>query len=129
MVARIETQLRLRDGWIAEIEAVRSNNLLGQVNNIPEGSILESCLKRLRQVFPEHVAERLKNGEAMVAEAHDCVTILFADIVGFTKMSSIVSTKQLFDMLNRLYTQFDLLVDKHGVHKVDTIGDGAHRDI
>jgi class 3 adenylate cyclase len=71
------------------------------------------------------VAERLKNGEHVVAEAHECVTILFADIVGFTKMSAVVKTADLFEMLNRLYTEFDSLADKHGVHKVDTIGDGV----
>ena len=38
-----------------------------------------------RQVFPEHIAERLKSGEAVVAEAHECVTVLFSDIVGFTR--------------------------------------------
>ena len=79
----------------------------------------------IEQVFPCHVAERLKNGESVVAEAFDCVTILFADIVGFTKMSTVVKTGQLFDMLNRLYTRFDDLVDQHGVFKVDTIGDGT----
>ena len=36
-------------------------------------------------MFPEHVAERLKNGESVVAEAHECVTVLFSDIVGFTR--------------------------------------------
>ena len=40
-------------------------------------------------------------------------------------MSTVVKTEQLFDMLNQLYTRFDELVDHHGVHKVDTIGDGA----
>ena len=44
----------------------------------------------LRQVFPQHVARRLKNGEAVAAEAHENVTILFCDIVGFTGMSSSV---------------------------------------
>jgi class 3 adenylate cyclase len=42
------------------------------------------------QVFPQHVARRLKNGEAVAAEAHEHVTILFSDIVGFTSMSSSV---------------------------------------
>ncbi len=35
-------------------------------------------------MFPEHVTEQLKRGEAMVAEAHECVTVLFSDIVGYT---------------------------------------------
>jgi class 3 adenylate cyclase len=52
------------------------------------------------------------------------VTVLFSDIVGFTRLSSRVATEELFGMLNGLYTAFDALVDTHGVHKVDTIGDG-----
>ena len=42
-------------------------------------------------MFPQHVAERLKDGEAVAAEAHESVTILFADIVNFTSMSSTAS--------------------------------------
>ena len=38
------------------------------------------------QVFPRHVSERLKKGEAAVSEAHECVTILFSDIVGYTRL-------------------------------------------
>jgi class 3 adenylate cyclase len=61
----------------------------------------------------------------VISEAHDCVTVLFSDIVGYTSMSTSVNTADVFDMLNRLYTAFDALSDKHGVYKVDTIGDGA----
>ena len=78
-----------------------------------------------RQVFPEHVSQKLKHGEAVISEAHDCVTVLFSDIVGYTSMSTSVNTADVFDMLNKLYTAFDALSDKHGVYKVDTIGDGA----
>lgn len=39
-------------------------------------------------------------------------------------MSTRVATEELFEMLNIMYTAFDALVDKHGVYKVDTIGDG-----
>ena len=79
-----------------------------------------------RQVFPEHVSQKLKHGEAVISEAHDCVTVLFSDIVGYTSMSTSVNTADVFDMLNKLYTAFDALSDKHGVYKVDTIGDGTH---
>lgn len=75
-------------------------------------------------MFPEHVTQKLKHGEAVISEAHDCVTVLFSDIVGYTSMSTSVNTADVFDMLNKLYTAFDALSDKHGVYKVDTIGDG-----
>ena len=76
-------------------------------------------------MFPEHVTQKLKHGEAVISEAHDCVTVLFSDIVGYTSMSTSVNTADVFDMLNKLYTAFDALSDKHGVYKVDTIGDGV----
>lgn len=55
----------------------------------------------------------------------DCpeVTILFSDIVGFTNISSTLAPKDVMDMLNRLYVAFDNLTTKHGLFKVETIGD------
>ena len=51
------------------------------------------------------------------------VTILFADIVGFTKYSSSVSGEEVVNMLSNLFTEFDKICDKLGVYKVYTIGD------
>ena len=75
-------------------------------------------------MFPDHVTMKLKHGDNSITETHECVTVLFSDIVGYTTMSTSVSTADVFDMLNRLYTAFDALSDKHGVYKVDTVGDG-----
>jgi class 3 adenylate cyclase len=58
-----------------------------------------------------------------VAEAFDSVTILFADVVGFTKISSRVSPEQLVLLLNELFTVFDNLADANGLEKIKTIGD------
>jgi adenylate cyclase len=46
------------------------------------------------------------------------VTILFSDIVGFTEIAGASATEDLISMLNRMFTAFDALVDKHGVYKV-----------
>eukprot|EP00798_Chlamydomonas_sp_ICE-L_P012586 gene12586-15810_t len=58
-----------------------------------------------------------------LARSHEQVTILFMDIVGFTTMSKSVASAAVLDFLNRLFTLYDGLCDKHNVHKVETAGD------
>jgi ubiquitin carboxyl-terminal hydrolase 48 len=60
---------------------------------------------------------------ASLAEHHDDVTILFTDIVGFTKISSTCSPAQVMIMLNKLFSIFDLASERHNIYKVETIGD------
>jgi len=60
---------------------------------------------------------------AFYRETHDNVTILFSDIVHFTNISQTLSPSKVCDMLDRLYVAFDELSSKHGVFKVETIGD------
>lgn len=60
----------------------------------------------------------------MIGDAYDNVVIMFSDIVGFSTMSSSMSAVEVFLMLTNLYYAFDRLVDKYGVYKVETIGDG-----
>lgn len=60
----------------------------------------------------------------MIGDAYDHVVVMFSDIVGFSTMSSTMSAVEVFLMLTNLYYAFDRLVDKFGVYKVETIGDG-----
>jgi len=60
----------------------------------------------------------------VIGDAYDHVVIMFSDIVGFSTMSSTMSAVEVFLMLTNLYYAFDRLVDKYGVYKVETIGDG-----
>ncbi|CAB9520615.1 Ephrin type-B receptor 3 (Fragment) [Seminavis robusta] len=77
----------------------------------------------LYKCFPRHVADSLVRGEKVAPESHDCVTIFFSDIVGFTTISSTCSPLKVSDMLDRLYLALDALSEKHGLFKVETIGD------
>jgi hypothetical protein len=64
------------------------------------------------------------SGEALYANTHDCVTLLFADIQGFTTLCSTVTPQEVMQMLNALYLEFDrLTLAKFPVYKVETIGD------
>lgn len=75
------------------------------------------------QMLPATIATRLKDGERIIADAHDEVSILFADIAGFTNYSATVTPTALVSELNALFERFDALAAHHGVEKIKTIGD------
>lgn len=77
----------------------------------------------LCNMLPEEIADRLKLDPHHLADHHEEATILFADIVGFTAMSSNMTPGELVEVLNDLFTRFDQLVDQYGLNKVKTIGD------
>ncbi|WP_334107243.1 adenylate/guanylate cyclase domain-containing protein [Methylobacillus sp.] len=78
----------------------------------------------LRSILPDSVAERLQDAHGVrIADSHEAVTILFADIVNFTQMSANMTPTQVVDMLNHVFSRFDLLATQYGVEKIKTIGD------
>ncbi|NVB85350.1 MAG: HAMP domain-containing protein [Kofleriaceae bacterium] len=77
----------------------------------------------LLNVLPAPIANRLKSGEGLIVDRFEAVTVLFADIVGFTSLSSRIPPEQLVTMLNELFSEFDALAEKHGLEKIKTIGD------
>ena len=83
----------------------------------------EKSEKLLLNILPPAIAERLKGGEGNIAQGHADVTVLFADIVGFTRMTEEMSPRQTVTILNEIFSLFDGLADKHGVEKIKTIGD------
>ena len=77
----------------------------------------------LLNILPAPIAERLKASEESIAEHSDGVTVLFADIVGFTPLSARKTPRALVELLNRIFSEFDTLADAHGLEKIKTIGD------
>jgi len=77
----------------------------------------------LLNILPEAIANRLKTDPTSIADSFAGVTILFADIVGFTDMSSRISPIALVGVLNQIFSAFDRLANKHGLEKIKTIGD------
>jgi len=77
----------------------------------------------LLNILPAPIAQRLRDGEPLIADRLDDVTLLFADVVEFTRLSSTLSPSELVGILNDVFTAFDGLVERYGLEKVKTIGD------
>ncbi|WP_373088293.1 adenylate/guanylate cyclase domain-containing protein [Sneathiella sp.] len=77
----------------------------------------------LRNILPDAIAAKLKDSSELIAEEHNQVTVLFADIVDFTQTSSRLTAAELVTNLNRIFSRFDDLVAKYNVEKIKTIGD------
>lgn len=77
----------------------------------------------LLSIFPESIANKLRHSNQSVADSFENVTILFADIVGFTRFSSTMNPNELVKMLDEVFSEFDNLVDKYNIEKIKTIGD------
>ncbi|MDB4993459.1 MAG: adenylate/guanylate cyclase [Myxococcaceae bacterium] len=77
----------------------------------------------LLNILPAAVAERLKEDGESIADGFAQVTVLFSDIVGFTKMSDRLTPAELVRRLNAIFSAFDALADRFGVEKIKTIGD------
>ena len=69
----------------------------------------------LYQLLPKVYADRIKQGAKRIADHHECVSVLFADICGFTQMSSTVTADTVVDMLDELFHEFDVLTEKMGM--------------
>jgi adenylate cyclase len=78
----------------------------------------------LANILPSSVADRLKDpARNTIADKYDDASVLFADIAGFTERASEMPPDQLIRFLDRLYGDFDALLDKHGLEKIKVSGD------
>jgi class 3 adenylate cyclase len=77
----------------------------------------------LLNVLPEAVAARLKERDGIIADDFPDVTVLFADIAGFTPLAERLSAPDLVSLLDRVFARWDAIALEHGVEKIKTIGD------
>jgi len=77
----------------------------------------------LLNILPASIAERLRRGEGVIADRVEEMTVLFADIVGFSQLSMELRPSELVALLNRVFSLFDELTDRYGLEKIKTIGD------
>jgi class 3 adenylate cyclase len=77
----------------------------------------------LLNVLPPSIADRLKQGERVIADHHDAVTVLFADLVDFTPFAARATPAAVVALLDEIFSAFDVLAEQHGLEKIKTIGD------
>ncbi len=83
----------------------------------------ERAERLLLNILPEPVARRLKDSNQTIADGFSDVTVMFVDIVNFTRVAAGMSPSQVFSMLNRIFSAFDDLAEQYGLEKIKTIGD------
>jgi adenylate cyclase len=103
-------------------EAVRSRQALDREHRLLLAE-QERSERLLLNVLPAPIAARLKQGEGVIADAFPEVTVLFADLVDFTRRSQRIGPAQVVATLNELFSAFDELAQRHGLEKIKTIGD------
>lgn len=77
----------------------------------------------LLNILPGPIAERLKHDSQAIADGFSEVTVMFVDIVNFTRLAEGMTPQQVFSMLNRVFSSFDELAERYGMEKIKTIGD------
>ncbi len=77
----------------------------------------------LLNILPQPIAQRLKESPSVIADHFNSTTVLFTDIVGFTKMSENLTPSDVVGFLNQIFTSFDDLAEKYKLEKIKTVGD------
>ncbi|MBD1919627.1 PAS domain S-box protein [Microcoleus sp. FACHB-831] len=83
----------------------------------------EQTERLLLNILPLPIADRLKQNETTIADDFASVTVMFADLVGFTSLSARTSPTEMVEILNVIFSEFDQLAEQHGLEKIKTIGD------
>ena len=110
LMARIGCQLKSLHFWRGQLESRQSEFLLNEI-------------------LPKNIITKLKQGHTgCIYDELEEVSVIFTDIVSFTSLSASHPTEEIIHMLDLLFTEFDKLTDKHGLYKVETIGEKALPD-
>ena len=123
--AAVEHVLDVTSAIAVIVTVVFIVNLFTTDTEIAEAGLAEAHARSERlllNVLPAPISARLKDDEE-IADGFAEVTVLFADIVGFTELSQKLSPDALVKMLNQIFSAFDDLAEEHGLEKIKTIGD------
>ncbi len=106
-----------------ELEKVEREKEIYRLKNVELKAEQEKSDRLLLNVLPKTIAERLKQGEYVIADYFKDSTVLFADLVGFTTLSARFKPETLVVILNEIFSAFDEISEKFGLEKIKTIGD------
>jgi urea ABC transporter urea binding protein len=118
--------------WLAEtISPLSEETAILVARDISDRKLAEEALlleqkkseQLLLNILPEPIANQLKQNPGAIAEQFNEVTIMFADIVGFTPLSARLKPIDLVNLLNQIFSTFDELAEQLGLEKIKTIGD------
>ena len=121
---RLARRVKRLEATLEQVERIRDGNasLLGRVMDELDTERQRSR-DLLLNVLPSSIVARLDAGEERIADGHESVVVLMADLVGFTETASRLSPVQLVASLNDVFTRFDVACAARGVEKIKTIGD------
>lgn len=134
LMVRIHTQLELAESrqrlelMVHQMEV--SSSLLKSASDemLAQKAALEESRRQsdvlLLNVLPEEIAKELKVKGAVSPQSYPMVSVLFADLVGFTRLSVGLSPKDLLEELGSMFVEFDRIIDKNHMEKIKTLGDG-----
>lgn len=133
VVARVENQLRLRE---LELQLREKNLMYRREIAYREQAEVEMRLllettkfqkeqieELLLNILPKPIAARLQEGQSIIADSFSDVSVLFADLVGFTNFAAHQTAAETVKILNNIFSEFDRLSIQHGLEKIKTIGD------
>jgi adenylate cyclase len=133
VIARVENQLRLRE---LELQLREKNTMLRREIAYREQAEVETRLllettkfqkeqieELLLNILPKPIADRLQDRETIIADSFADVSVLFADLVGFTTLAAEKTASETVKILNQIFSQFDQLSIQHNLEKIKTIGD------
>jgi class 3 adenylate cyclase len=121
LTARVEVLSRDELGVLSATFNKMAESIQNSLQTIADKNKENESL--LLNILPGPIAQRLKSGETTIADHYSEVTVLFADIVGFTSMSQSREPTEVVSLLNGLFTRFDAIAVKHGIEKIKTVGD------
>lgn len=121
---KLQRQLKINQRRASELEEwvqAKESLLKGLMAELDEEKEKSDSL--LRNILPEQIIDRLNDGETIIADRHNEVSVVFTDFQGFTAISSRMDPTTLVESLNSIFSKFDALTQELGVEKIKTIGD------
>lgn len=111
----------LQQGFASE-QAQKESEIY-RLKNVELAEVQKELERLLMNMLPVPIAQRLRSGENFIADAFENVTVVFVDIVGFTRLAGDYSASEIVKVLDHIFTIFDGITVKYGLEKIKTIGD------